>query len=135
MSTELIVLGLSHRTAPVAMRECLAVDPSEADRFVRSLVTLPGVGEATLVSTCNRVEIYAVTPDRVSAFDALRTHLAQRLPNNAAALGDLEAHLYRRAGRAAVHHLFRVAASLDSLVLGEPQILGQVKYALELPSR
>ena len=127
MSFELIVLGLSHRTAPVAMRECLAVDPADAEAFIQSLKNLPGVGETTVISTCNRVEIYAVTADRVCAFDAIRTFLAERLPTEAGGVGELETHLYRRAGRAAVHHLFRVAASLDSLVVGEPQILGQVK--------
>lgn len=135
MSSELIVLGLSHRTAPVAMRESLAVDPADAEGFVQTLRRLPGVGEATIISTCNRVEIYAATADRVSAFDALRGFLAQRLPGAGSGVGELETHLYRRAGRAAVHHLFRVASSLDSLVVGEPQILGQVKDAYDLATR
>lgn len=135
MSKELIVLGLSHRTAPVAMRECLAVDPADTESFVQGLVALPAVGEATIISTCNRVEIYAATDDRVSAFEALRRFLADRLPAEAGGPGELEAHLYRRAGRAAVHHLFRVASSLDSLVVGEPQILGQVKDAFDLATR
>jgi len=135
MATELIMLGLSHRTAPVAMREALAVDPALSEEFVKLLVTLPAIGEATIVSTCNRVEIYAGTTDRVAAFDALKGHLAGRLPADGGVLGDLETHLYRRAGRAAIHHLFRVASSLDSLVVGEPQILGQVKEAYDLASR
>lgn len=135
MATELIILGLSHRTAPVAMREALAVDPALCEEFVKSLVTLPAVGEATIVSTCNRVEIYAGTTDRVAAFDALRKHLVGRLPADGGVLRDLETHLYRRAGRAAIHHLFRVASSLDSLVVGEPQILGQVKDAYDLAAR
>lgn len=117
------------------MRECLAVDPNEAEGFVKTLVALPGIGEATVVSTCNRVEIYAGATDRVAAFDALRTYLAGRLPPEAGGVGELETHLYRRAGRAAVHHLFRVASSLDSLVVGEPQILGQVKDAYDLATK
>ena len=135
MAVELIVLGLSHRTAPVAMRESLAIDPTEAETFVKGLLNLPAVGEATVVSTCNRVEIYAATTDRGAAFDAMRSHLAGRLAGDAATLGELDVHLYRRAGTAAIHHLFRVASSLDSLVVGEPQILGQVKDAYDLAAR
>ncbi|MCG5056222.1 MAG: glutamyl-tRNA reductase [Myxococcales bacterium] len=135
MGSELIVLGISHRTAPVAVRECLAVDPADAEGFIKNLSARPGVGEVAFISTCNRVEIYAAVQDRVTAFSSLRDLLVERLPPDAGGLGELETHLYRRAGRAAVHHLFRVASSLDSLVVGEPQILGQVKDAFDLANR
>jgi glutamyl-tRNA reductase len=121
---DVIVLGLSHRTAPVALRERLTVVPEQAETMLRELAALPGVREVALLSTCNRVEVYAVAGDRDAALRALSGDLSRR-----AAIGDTELapHLYTRVDDGAVHHLFRVAASLDSLVIGEPQILGQVK--------
>jgi len=121
---ELVVLGVSHRTAPVALRERLTVVPEQADAMLRDLAALQGVREAALLSTCNRVEVYAVTGDREAALRALAAELARRggIPEI-----ELDPHLYSREQDAAVHHLFRVASSLDSLVVGEPQILGQVK--------
>lgn len=130
---ELIVLGLSHRTAPLAIRERLAVVPAEIDQLLRELVSEPDVHEAVLVSTCNRVEVYAVARDPDAALDALAMRLARRVSDVDGA--ELSPHLYRRAGTEAVHHLFRVAASLDSLVVGEPQILGQVKDAFDTAMR
>jgi glutamyl-tRNA reductase len=128
MSAEIdvVVLGLSHRTAPVALRERMTVVPEQADALVRDLAALPGVREAALLSTCNRVEVYAVSSDREGALRALAAELARR---GGVADAELDAHLYTRADDGAVHHLFRVASSLDSLVIGEPQILGQVKAA------
>src|SRR3954468_16506859 len=121
---DVIVLGLSHRTAPVALRERLTVVPEQADEMLRGLAGLPGVREAALLSTCNRVEVYAVAADREGALRAVTGELARH-----AAIGEVELdpHLYTRTDGEAVHHLFRVASSLDSLVIGEPQILGQVK--------
>jgi glutamyl-tRNA reductase len=121
---DVIVLGLSHRTAPVAMRERLTVAPEQGDGVLRELVALPGVREAALLSTCNRVEIYAVAADKEGALRALSGDLARRA---GVADAELHAHLYTREEGQAIHHLFRVASSLDSLVIGEPQILGQVK--------
>lgn len=123
---DLLVLGLSHRTAPVAMRERLAVVPAEMESTVRALAGLPALREAALLSTCNRVEVYAASPDPDAALAALRRDLAARA---GATEAELSPHLYVRVDVEAVHHLFRVAASLDSLVVGEPQILGQVKDA------
>ena len=120
----LLVLGLSHRTAPVAVREKLSVQPENLDEVLRRLAALPGVREAALLSTCNRVEIYAAVDDRDQALRSLTAELAARAGLPEAELGP---HVYTRADAQAVHHLFRVAASLDSLVVGEPQILGQVK--------
>jgi len=131
---EFVILGLSHRTAPLDVREQLAVSPDELAERLRLLRELPGIAETALLSTCNRVEIYAAVSDRAAAFTALQGHLNTQV---APIAGDrdvhhlIEPHLYRRHGRAAIHHLFRVAASLDSMVVGEPQILGQVKDAFK----
>jgi glutamyl-tRNA reductase len=133
---ELIVLGLSHRTAPLAIRERLAVDGAELETVLREVVSAPDVREATIVSTCNRVEVYAVARDAEAAdaaLDAIAAKLAHRVSDVDGA--ELAPHLYRRAGRDAILHLFRVAASLDSLVVGEPQILGQIKDAFDAAMR
>jgi glutamyl-tRNA reductase len=125
----IVVVGLSHRTAPIAVREAIALPQESVPALLRELCGLPAVGEAMIVSTCNRVELVAagraVDADlsRVSA--ACVEALCQRAPK-------IREHLYQHAGGAAVRHLFRVAASLDSLVLGEPQILGQLKQAFDV---
>jgi glutamyl-tRNA reductase len=129
---DLLVLGVSHRTAPVAVRERLAIVPDGMDAALGELTALPTVREATLLSTCNRVEIYAAVTDADAAVRALSERLAHRA---GVPLLELEAHLYEWREVEAVHHLFRVASSLDSLVIGEPQILGQVKDAHEAALR
>jgi glutamyl-tRNA reductase len=129
----IVVVGLSHRTAPIAVREKLVLEPDGLPDFLRELVQRPEVGEALLVSTCNRVELVAAGR---TGFDS---NLEQVAKACVAALAtrapDIASHLYSHVGGAAVRHLFRVAASLDSMVLGEPQILGQVKDAYELARR
>jgi glutamyl-tRNA reductase len=130
---DLLVLGVSHRTAPVGVRERLAVVPEAMDAVLAELTALPSVREAALLSTCNRVEIYAaVDADADRAVQGLSETLARRAGVTALELG---AHLYERREAEAVSHLFRVASSLDSLVLGEPQILGQTKQAHETSRR
>ncbi len=129
---DLLVLGVSHRTAPVAVRERLAIVPDGMDAALGELTALPTVREAALLSTCNRVEIYAAVTDADAAARALSEALAHRA---GVPVLELEAHLYERREVEAVHHLFRVASSLDSLVVGEPQILGQVKDAHEVALR
>jgi glutamyl-tRNA reductase len=115
--------GLNHQTAPVALREKLAFSAGELDRALAALKALPGVSEAVLVSTCNRTEVYAdVAP-------GAGQHVADWLGAESGAGAALEGYLYRHQDADAVRHLFRVATGLDSLVLGEPQILGQVKEA------
>jgi glutamyl-tRNA reductase len=126
----IVVVGLSHRTAPIAVREQLVLDSAGLPDFLRGLVQRPEVGEALLVSTCNRVELVAAgragfDSDLVQVAKACVEALAVHAPG-------IGAHLYSHVGGAAVRHLFRVAASLDSMVLGEPQILGQVKDAYEV---
>jgi len=123
----LCVLGLSHRTAPIDVREKMAVPSDLLEETLRRLVTLPGVTEAMIVSTCNRVEVYAAI-DRPDAIELLRRTLVEgrALPQA------LRAHLYSHEGQGALRHVFRVVSSLDSMVVGESQILGQVKDAYSL---
>ncbi|MFZ5889445.1 MAG: glutamyl-tRNA reductase [Myxococcota bacterium] len=124
----IVVVGLSHRTAPIEVRERVALDRARLPEFLKSLVSQPAVGEAFVVSTCNRVEVVAAA--RVGAeLDAVADACVAALDREAPGIA---AHLYRRVGGDAVRHLFRVASSLDSLVLGEPQILGQVKDGFDL---
>ncbi|MGQ4660058.1 glutamyl-tRNA reductase [Lysobacter sp. F6437] len=118
----LFVLGINHQTAPVSLRERVAFSVDAVPVALAALRELPQVREAALLSTCNRTEVYAVSDDDGSAVaDWLATHPGE--------VGDLHAYLYRHRDADAVRHLFRVATGLDSLVLGEPQILGQVKDA------
>lgn len=118
----LFVLGINHQTAPVSLRERVAFAGEAIPPALAAVRSLPGVHEAALLSTCNRTELYAVADgDGGALADWLATH-----PDDA---GDLHGYLYRHADAEAVRHLFRVATGLDSLVLGEPQILGQVKDA------
>lgn len=123
------VVGLSHRTAPIEVREQLALSAEDIPGLLAELVERRGVGEALVVSTCNRVEVVAAagaaggTPAEIAA--RVRETIVARAPGVAG-------HLYAHQGSAAVRHLFRVAASLDSLVVGEPQILGQLKAGYDL---
>lgn len=118
----LFVLGINHQTAPVSLRERVAFSADTVPAALGALRALPQVHEVALLSTCNRTELYAVADDDGQALaDWLATH-----PDE---VGDLHAYLYRHRDADAVRHLFRVATGLDSLVLGEPQILGQVKDA------
>jgi len=126
----IVVVGLSHRTAPIAVREKLVLKAADLPDFLRALVQRPEVGEALLVSTCNRVELVAAGR---SGFDSDLGRVAESCVEALAAHSPgIAPHLYAHVGGAAVRHLFRVAASLDSMVLGEPQILGQVKEAYEV---
>ena len=118
----LYVLGINHQTAPVALRERVAFGPDTLPPALDALRGLPGVHEAVLLSTCNRTELYAHADGDGQA-------LADWLAAHPEAGSDLHAYLYHHRDADAVRHLFRVASGLDSLVLGEPQILGQVKQA------
>ena len=136
---ELVVIGLSHQTAPVQVRERLAVVPTELEVRLAELVRVNAVAEAALVSTCNRVEVYVATGDATAALVGVRAYLHGQVAGSggreAVTAAELDRHLYQRVGREAIHHLFRVAASLDSLVVGEPQILGQIKDAFDTALR
>ena len=127
----LYALGINHQTAPVALRERVAFADSAVPEALAALRALPGVREVALQSTCNRTELYAAAADDRVLADWLAAHPAADEPGTDPAL-DLHAYLYRHAGDDAARHLFRVASGLDSMVLGEPQILGQVKQAWSL---
>jgi glutamyl-tRNA reductase len=119
----LILLGINHKTAPIELRERVAIPREMLAVAAQSLAGLDGVSEAMILSTCNRVEI-------LTAADSRGVDLAQFLHRHLGLdLALLRPHVYEYRDRDAVRHLFRVAASLDSMVVGEPQILGQVKDA------
>ena len=126
--SHLVALGLNHQTAPVSLRERVAFSEHTLPATLAALRALPGVEEVALLSTCNRTEIYALTG---GDGDALVDWLAAHPQDGGGTRAPLALHdyLYRHRDDAAVRHLFRVATGLDSLVLGEPQILGQVKQA------
>ncbi len=127
MDQSLFILGVNHRTAPVAIRERLAYADAEVVAALERLRRRArALSEAAILSTCNRVEIIGVAPDVAGAFDDAAAFVAE---DRNAALKAFAPSLYRLEGRDAARHLFRVGASLDSMVLGEPQILGQMKIA------
>ena len=125
----LFVAGLSHRNAPVELREQLAVDEDKLRELLRDVAASGVVREAIILSTCNRVEVYAVAEVPGEARAATFRQLCRHRGVETAAV---EAALYTYAEGDAVRHAFRVASSLDSMVIGEPQILGQVKDAFAL---
>jgi glutamyl-tRNA reductase len=118
------LIGVNHNTAPVEVRERLAISESRLPEACRKLAAHPGIEEGMILSTCNRVEILANTKNGVGA--DLRAFLQSYFQLDGV---ELNRHLYEYNEQEAVRHLFRVAASLDSMVVGEPQILGQVKEA------
>ncbi len=118
----LLALGINHQTAPVSLRERVAFADHALPAALATLRSLPSVREVALLSTCNRTELYAVAEDE-------GRELGEWLGSHPGDGADLRAYLYRHFDADAVRHLFRVATGLDSLVLGEPQILGQVKHA------
>lgn len=117
----LFCLGLSHHTAAVSLRECFAVGGDQAAGVMGGLRAAAGLSEVVLLSTCNRVEVYGAAPDAGLAADAVSSALHRRAGRRA--------EFVRLAGDDVARHLFRVAAGLDSMVLGETEILGQVKDA------
>jgi len=125
----LFVSGLSHRNAPVELREQLAVDEDKLREMLRDIAGAGVVREALILSTCNRVEVYAVAD---VPGEARTTMFRQLCRHRGVEPGAVEAALYTYAEGDAVRHAFRVASSLDSMVIGEPQILGQVKDAFAL---
>lgn len=126
----LIVVGLSHKTAPVEIRERLAVPESRLGEALTRLCSYPGVKEGILLSTCNRVEVYSVVDDVEAGYGRIQEFLADT--HLSLSSEQLTPHLYWHTGDRAIGHLFRVAASLDSMIIGESQILGQLKDAFEV---
>ncbi len=126
-----LLVGASHRTAPVELRERLDFCSRGLDRAVIALAGRESTSEAVVVSTCNRAELYVACGDPSATFDDLVTFFSefQQVP-----AARIRPHLYSHVNRDAARHLFRVASGLDSLVVGEPQILGQVKEAYGVAS-
>jgi glutamyl-tRNA reductase len=127
-AAELLTLGISYKTAPVALRERLALTDVEAERFVRSLVEDAVVHEAVAISTCNRTEIYLVCQDPVQAETALLGALARRADIRPTELAGL---IYSPRNCDAARHLYRVTSGLESMIVGEAEVQGQVKRAYE----
>jgi glutamyl-tRNA reductase len=125
----LIVVGLSHKTAPIEVREKLAVPASRLGEALHRLRVYPGIKEGFLLSTCNRVEVYAIVEEMEAGYAGVQRFLADT--HLALTSDQLTPHLYQHIDDRAIGHLFRVASSLDSMVVGEPQILGQLKDAFE----
>jgi len=119
---QLFALGINHHTAPLAMREQLAFDPVRLQQALHDLLRAKSVREAAILSTCNRTELYCAADQAGAAADWLAEYHA--LPPSR-----VEPYLYTHPQKDAVRHMFRVASGLDSMVLGEPQILGQMKQA------
>jgi glutamyl-tRNA reductase len=123
----LLALGISHHTAPVEIREQVAINPPDYADHIRQLLGVEGIEEAVILGTCNRTEIYCLCSRPVEQEVLNWLHLSHSISP-----GQLDCHFYRHAGEDAVRHLIRVAGGLDSLVLGEPQILGQLKEAWQV---
>jgi glutamyl-tRNA reductase len=128
---QLLLVGVSHRTAPIELRERLDFSARGVDRALTALSNVAAQHEATIVSTCNRVELYVGCDDPDVTRAAIQAFLAEfhGIPDD-----QLAPHIYAKTGQDAVTHLFRVASGLDSLVMGEPQIFGQVKDAFSVAS-
>jgi len=130
----IVKAGLSHRTARVEVREQLAIVNDDVPGFIDELVRTTPIAEAVVLSTCNRVEVYAALPRGGGADPKSLDEAARQVSARLAARGtpEVAASIVRCTGSEALRHLFRVAASLDSLVVGEPQILGQLKDAIAI---
>lgn len=128
---EIVLIGLNHKTAPVEVRERLALSNEENPRVIEALRRIPCVDEVVLFSTCNRVEILLAAADSCQAVETVKNFISdfKKTPREV-----FESSLYIHTGDDATRHMFRVAASLDSMVVGEPQILGQIKEAYNMSS-
>lgn len=125
----LILVGVNHKITPVEIREKLAFTKGKIENSVDRLINYPEIIEHTILSTCNRVEIYARASNQDSGIDFIKKFICDF---HGLSQTDLEDYFYSYKDRAAVEHLFRVSSSLDSMILGEAQILGQVKDAYSL---
>ena len=125
---DIVLIGLNHNTAPVELRECIAFSEDDTRAALARMGDVPVIDEAILLSTCNRVEVLLVSKNPDEATRETKRFLSQfnNLP-----IERFDDSLYVLQGDEAVRHVFRVASSLDSMVLGEPQILGQIKTAYQ----
>lgn len=127
MEKSVVLIGLNHKTAPVEVRERFSFSPEQVTETLNRLQAEQTLKECALLSTCNRTEFYAVAKE--SPEDGLRTLTKFFNPENSIDDSELEKLVYRHQGSVAVNHLFTVSSGLDSLVVGENQILGQVRRA------
>jgi glutamyl-tRNA reductase len=129
---DIVLLGINHNTAPVELRECIAFSESQTVDALKQFGQHQDIREILVFSTCNRVEFLFVTNQKPKAIEAAKAFIAEKksIPQ-----ADFKDALYIYEGNEAVRHVFRVAASLDSMMVGEPQILGQVKEAYNLSVR
>jgi glutamyl-tRNA reductase len=130
---EIVIVGLNHRSAPIDIRESVAFENSYLRDALPRLRGYPSIHEGVILSTCNRVEVVAAAADSRAAFDEIKAFLSEQKAHRG--LSPLDEHIYAYEGEDAVRHLFRVAASLDSMVVGEPQILGQLKQYYDAAQR
>ena len=121
------LLGINHRTAPLDLREALSMDGGDVQAMLRETRSDPAIAETVVLATCNRTELYAASPDLEAAGAALRRLFVRQARDRGALVAP---HAYSLTGEQACAHLLRVAAGLDSMILGEHQILGQVREAL-----
>ncbi len=127
--SEIVLLGLNHNTAPVSLRERVAFTREETEASLGKLINNPFIDELLIFSTCNRVEVLMTTRNCGEAVSAVKAHISEV---KVIAREKYETALYTYKNEQAVRHLFNVASSLDSMIIGEPQILGQVKDAYRL---
>ncbi|MCL4557918.1 MAG: glutamyl-tRNA reductase [Deltaproteobacteria bacterium] len=128
---KLIVVGLNHKTAPVELREKIGFTENELPSVLKETVSLAEITESIVLSTCNRIEFYVVCEDEGKAVDSITAIMGR---TGGIQKGSLSPYLYVHTDRDAVTHAFRVASSLDSMVIGEAQILGQAKDAYRIAS-
>ncbi|HEX5895531.1 MAG TPA: hypothetical protein VFY47_04335, partial [Thermoleophilaceae bacterium] len=128
MTGELLALGANHKTAPLPLRERLALPDGRAARVLSELVEHEAVHEAVAISTCNRTELYLVTADPVEAENAALGILSRQAGLRPT---ELLGAIYSLRGSAAVEHLFAVTGGLDSMIVGEAEVQGQVKRSYE----
>lgn len=124
----ILIVGLNHKTADVDIREKLAFSGQKLEEGLQRIKTLPDVKEAVILSTCNRVEIYAAVTNAETAHESIKNFISEFHGIDRSAL---ETSLYAYEDINAARHVFRVASSLDSMIVGEPQILGQIKDAFD----
>jgi glutamyl-tRNA reductase len=124
---QLICLGLNHKTAPVEVRERFAVGTARLGDSAKELIATTGVAEGVVISTCNRTEFYLVAAESREALARLESHLEEKTPGH----HDVATHFYRMERSEAARHLCRVVSGLDSMMLGETEIFGQVKQAYQ----
>jgi glutamyl-tRNA reductase len=126
---DILLLGLSHKTAPIELRECIAFSTDDTNNALETLKKESDISEILFFSTCNRVEVLLVTKNKTNAVEAVKRFLSEfkQVP-----VTDFENNLYIHIGDEAVRHVYRVASSLDSMMVGEPQILGQIKEAYNI---